>query len=236
MEKPVTGRECEGDNDIAAVLILETKESLGEVGRSFAVRTVRANKHSDGFALCSDWTPGNQIASTATRFYFYGSLRELKETAAVIAKLSPTLARMLKPKKCDGVHGNSLAAGISVEYDALPRDESKRNGFKKNGDGEFMVTDICPPSPSVWDGQIGNSREMFETLLARQPNKMKRMMLRMATDPESIIAMNQDPNASAEDMMLSKMAAEHIIANKGTDDLVDQAINASQNGAECRLM
>jgi len=62
------------------------------------------------------------------------------------------------------------------------------------------------------------------------------MMLRMMTDPESVIAINQDPNSSMEDRVLSKLAAEHVIENKGTDRLVDRALEAGQSGEECCIM
>lgn len=78
---------------------------------------------------------------------------------------------------------------------------------------------------------------MFETVLAREANPMKRMMLRMATDPESVIAVNQDPNASAEYLILSSIAARHVIENGGTDSLLDHVMmEAGQSGEECRLM
>lgn len=61
----------ENDNDIAAVLILEIADPLGE--GSFAVRTVRSRRNNDdAFALCPDWLPGEITGSKATRFYFYG--------------------------------------------------------------------------------------------------------------------------------------------------------------------
>jgi len=123
MAHPPNGKEAECDNDIGAFLVLETDKCIGGDERSFAVRTVCSDGRNGGkFRLCSDWSPRNTASKTG-RFHFYGSLKELKQTAAVAAKLCPNLAKMLQPK----ANGNdSLASGVAVEYCSfLDRGESE---------------------------------------------------------------------------------------------------------------
>ena len=97
---------------------------------------------------------------------------------------------------------------------------------------ESILIDISPPLPSVWDGSIGCLREAFEARLAREENPMARMMLRMTADPESVIAMNQDPNTSQEDLMLSYLACQHVIEKRGTDSILDHMIEAGESGRQ----
>lgn len=209
-------RGPDSDSDFGAVLVLEIAEPLGET--SFATRTVRSKRgKADAFALCQGWLPGDGTASSATRFYFYGNLEELKQTAAMIARTSR------------GGAPNSLAPGVSVAYGTAPR--HKRSGRKDI----HNVTRVDPPPTSAWDGSINNLREVFEASLARlEPTK--RMMMRMMTDPESALRINQDPDSSPEDMLLSNLFCQHMIANRGTEALTEHAIAAGQNGEECSIM
>jgi len=79
-------------------------------------------------------------------------------------------------------------------------------------------------------------------MLAREENPAKRMMLRVmiVIDPESAIAINQDPNSSPEDVMLSSLAGQNIIDNRGYDgilDIAEQARERRERGNEdCCVM
>jgi len=209
-----SNRQPDSDNDIAAVLILE----IAEPEDIFAVRTVRSKRNNaDSFTLCPDWLPGNGTGSKTSRFYFYGSLTEMKSTAAHMAKLSIDIANMLEAK---GSNTLALSPGIiSVEYDAAPSYGSNK---KRRVDGESNA--FTRPLPSAWDGNIINIREVFEASLAREQNPAKRMMLRMMADPLSVIAVNQDPNSSAEDVMLSTMLGQQV-AREGMDSVMDMSMN-----------
>lgn len=229
MAKPTAERRQppENDNDIGAVLVLETTEPLGE--SSFAFRTVRSKRsdNADAFTLCSDWLPGDRTASKATRFYFYGSLKELKQTAAALAKLCPTLADMLKGKE-EGT--NSLASGVSVAYDSAPSHSTDDQSPNNNNPVE-------PPPPSSWNAAVANAREVFESILAREENPTTRMMLRMMVDPESVISINQDPNSSFEDILLSRLACQSVMDNHGYDGMLDHLDAAHERGdQDCAIM
>lgn len=218
----------ENDNDIAAVLILEIADPLGE--GSFAVRTVRSRRNNDdAFALCPDWLPGDDTGSKATRFYFYGSLNEMRQTAGYIAKLCPKLARMFEAKESNSL---ALAPGvISVDYASAPSHNSNNMA-----DVSSNVTYDKPfPPVSAWNGTNDRVREVFEKFLAREENPMKRMMLRMMADPESLVRINQDPNSSPEDIMLSTMMGQQFLRSGGTDGMVDMLNDARENGEECTI-
>lgn len=207
----------ESDDDIAAVLILETSEALG--ANDFAVRTVRSKQNNaDSFTFCPDWLPGNSTGSKTSRFYFYGSLAEMKSTAAHMAKLCPDIANMLEAK---GSNTLALSPGvISVEYDSAPS-----HGVN-NQSVNFNTGYISPlPPPSTWDGIIPNIREVFEATLEREENPAKRMMLRMMADPMSVAAVNQNENSSMEDMALSYFLTQQVIRDQGTDGIMDTAEN-----------
>ena len=64
---------------------------------------------------------------------------------------------------------------------------------------------------------------------------MKRMMLRMMADPESLVRINQDPNSSPEDIMLSTMMGQQFLRSGGTDGMVDMLNDARENGEECTI-
>ena len=209
----------ENDNDISAVLILETTEPLGE--DSFAVRTVRSKRgNDDAFVQCPDWLPGDHTASKATRLYFYGSLNELRQTAGYIAKICPKLARMLEAKESNSL---ALAPGVvSVDYASAPsHNQTKMNGNNSNKNKKKTYSGPLP-SPSAWDGKNDSVNEVFEKVLAREENPMKRMMLRIMCDPESALRVNQDPNSSPEDVMLSTLMCQQFMAGGGTDGMVDR--------------
>ena len=227
--KPIDGSRQrdprEDEDDLAAVLILEIKEPLGQ--DSFAVRTVRSRlNNDDAFSLCPDWLPGDGTGSKATRFYFYGSLHEMKQTAGYISKICPKVARMFK-----GEESNSLALApgvVSVDYASAP----SHNPNNMAGVSSLAYDKPFPP-PSAWDGSIDSAWEVFERILAREENPMKRMMLRMMTaGPESIVAINQNPNASPEDVMLSSLVGEQFLRIGGTDGMVDMMDTARENGGE----
>jgi len=134
-----------------------------------------------------------------------------------MAKLSIDIANMLEAK---GSNTLALSPGIiSVEYDAAPSYGSNK---KRRVDGESNA--FTRPLPSAWDGNIINIREVFEASLAREQNPAKRMMLRMMADPLSVIAVNQDPNSSAEDVMLSTMLGQQV-AREGMDSVMDMSMN-----------
>lgn len=215
----------EDDNDLSAVLILEIEEPLGQ--DSFAVRTVRSRlNNDDAFSLCLDWLPGDNTGSKATRFYFYGSLREMRQTAGYISKICPKVAGMFQ-----GRESNSLAlvpGVISVDYASAPSHNSNIMV------GESIPTYDKPfPPPFAWDGSLDSAWEVFERILAREENPMQRMMLRMMTaGPESIVAINQDPNSSPEDVVLSSIIAERFLQIGGTDGMLDMMDSARENGEE----
>ncbi|KAL7543521.1 hypothetical protein ACHAXR_013049 [Thalassiosira sp. AJA248-18] len=118
------------DDDAGAVLILEIRDQRGE--SAFASRMVRAKYHDQNdFATIPDWTPGG-VASKATRFYFYGNLVELRQTAALIAKLCPRAAAML----ASGSESNALRASVSVEYGSAPSLASKVKEEGGHDDGK----------------------------------------------------------------------------------------------------
>lgn len=215
----------ENDSDLSAVLILEIADPLGQ--DSFAVRTVRSRRNNDdAFSLCPDWLPGDDTGSKATRFYFYGSVREMKQTAGYMARICPKVARMFEGKESNSL---ALAPGvISVDYASAP----SHNSNSMVGVSSSTYDKPFPP-PSAWDGSIASAREIFERILAREENPMKRMMLRMMTSgPEDIVAINQDPNASPEDVMLSSLVGRQFLRGGGTDGMLNALGNARESGQD----
>lgn len=104
-----------GTDDLGAVLILETGEKLR--GRSFAARAVRSKYHGENkFCTVDDWTP-REAATHASRYYFYGNLTELKQTAALMARDCARLAAMLASETAET---NSLRKGVPVTYGTAP--------------------------------------------------------------------------------------------------------------------
>ena len=103
------------EKDVGALLILEV--SRPPPADAFAIRMVHSRWSKDNeFLLAKDWTP-DTAASAATRIYLYGGMKELKQTAALMAKKCPRLATMLSGVSCNS---NSLASGSSLEYSFSP--------------------------------------------------------------------------------------------------------------------
>lgn len=122
----------DNEEDVGAVLILEFNK---HGGRSYASRMVHSKYHCENeFATISDWTPG-EVASRSTRFYFYGNLVELKQTAALIAKICPGIATMLAlgPEQ-----SNTLKTAVCVEYGTAPIFASEEDLKESEDDDKKM--------------------------------------------------------------------------------------------------
>jgi len=120
-----------GTDDLGAVLIIETGEKLR--GSSFAARAVRSRYHGENeFHAVDDWTPG-KAATRASRYYFYGNLTELNQTAALMARVCPRLAAMLASETAET---NSLRKGVSVTYGTAPYLDPRVKEDKEGKDNE----------------------------------------------------------------------------------------------------
>eukprot|EP00563_Minutocellus_polymorphus_P012797 CAMPEP_0181065516 /NCGR_PEP_ID=MMETSP1070-20121207/24775_1 /TAXON_ID=265543 /ORGANISM="Minutocellus polymorphus, Strain NH13" /LENGTH=697 /DNA_ID=CAMNT_0023145901 /DNA_START=183 /DNA_END=2276 /DNA_ORIENTATION=- len=105
------GKTSGEESDNGVVLVLEISEKLE--ANAFVARKVHAKYHRENsFAVVDDWTP-NKVASRSSRFYLYGNLTELKQAAALMAKLCPHLAIMLSSSTSES---NTLRASASVDY------------------------------------------------------------------------------------------------------------------------
>jgi len=167
-------------------------------------------QQENAFTLTSDWTPG-KMASKATRFYFYGNMFELKQTAALLAKRCTHIATMLAS---GDDASNSLKSSVSVEYGAASPSFKETENESPGGDDQdeppskkrrTMTTDgahqalvdaklvaslseakEANPPLSTWDGKVANSKEVWEAMMARQEDPTKRMMMKlMMRGPEA---------------------------------------------------
>lgn len=101
--------------DATAVLVLEL--SHPPPNNAFATRKVRSQWTKENkLEIIHDWTP-DKAASQASRIYMYGGLKELRQTAALMATKSSRLAKMLKSVN---EPSNSLREEINIEYAASP--------------------------------------------------------------------------------------------------------------------
>lgn len=98
-----------------AMLVLEVSQPPPK--DAFATRKISSRWMKENvFELIHDWTP-NEAASHASRIYMYGGENELKQTAALLAKKSERLEKLLNST---AESTNSLREGISITYDSSP--------------------------------------------------------------------------------------------------------------------
>jgi len=107
---------AKGSKNVGAVLILELSRPPPD--DAFAVRKVESRwSRENEFRLIGDWTL-QSAASKATRIYLYGSLSELKQTAALMAKKWPHIASMLR--STSEKNNSLLGDETSIEYSSSP--------------------------------------------------------------------------------------------------------------------
>lgn len=101
--------------DATAVLVLELSRPPPK--DAFATRKINSRWEKENKPeIIHDWTP-DKAASQASRIYMYGGLKELRQTAALMATKCSRLAKMLKSVN---EPTNSLREESSIEYASSP--------------------------------------------------------------------------------------------------------------------